>query len=68
MKVCELVFQLHLLQNFCYTHASKQDIFIRVVKSCSDHARKCKSIKNQKSKIFTKTIFFLYTGESKNYQ
>ena len=51
------------LQNFCHTHRDRH--FPEIVKS--GHHKTCKSIKNHKSKIFTKRIFFsLYIEESKN--
>ena len=62
MKFCWFVLELHLSQNFCYRHA-----FLEIVKSCSGHPKTCKSIRNQKSKIFSKpTLSSIYTEESKN--
>ena len=41
--------------------------FSKIVKSYSGHQKTCKSSKNRKSNIFTKTIFFsIYAEESKN--
>ena len=63
MNLCALVLELHLPQNFCHTHRH----FPEIVESCSRHPKMCKSIKNQKSKIFTKPIFSsVYVEESKN--
>ena len=62
MKFCSLVLELHLPQNFCHTHTDTQTHrhtdrhFPEIVKSCSGHPKTCKSIKNRKSKIFTKPI------------
>ena len=60
MKFCSLVLELHLPQNFCHTHTDRQTDrhFPEIVKSCSGHPKTCKSIKNRKSKICTKQIFF----------
>ena len=58
MKFCARIFELHLPQNFCSTHTDRH--FPEIVKSCSGHPEACKSIKNQKSKVCTKPILFLY--------
>ena len=72
MKFCSLVLELHLPQNFCHTHTDRHTDrqtdrhFPEIVKSCSGHPKTCKSIKNRKSKIFTKHILSSsYTDESK---
>ena len=64
MKFCPLVFELHLAQNFCHRHI---DIHLpEIVKSFSGHSKTFKSIKNWKSKIFTKLILSsIYIEESK---
>ena len=64
MKFCMLVLELHLPQNFCLTHTDKH--FSEIVKSCSEHLKTCKSIKNWKLKICTEPILSsIYTEESK---
>ena len=66
MKFCELVFELHLPQNFRRRHEVRH--FPEIVKSRSKHPKTYKSMKNRKSKIFTKTIlFFVYAEESYKY-
>ena len=66
MKFYALVLELQLPQNFCVTH-TQTDIFPEIVKSCSGYPKACKSIKNQKSKIFTKPILSsIYTEEKKS--
>ena len=65
MNFCALVFELHLPQNFCPTQTDRH--FPEVVNSYSGHPKTCKSIKNCKSKIFTKPVFSsTYIEESKN--
>ena len=54
MKLCALVFELHLPQNLCHTQTDRQ--FPEIVKSCSGLPKLCKSIQNWKSKICTKPI------------
>ena len=66
MKLCSLVLELHLLQNFCHTQTDRH--FPKMVKSCSRHPKTCKSIKLRKSKICTKPILsFTYIEESKKH-
>ena len=64
MKFRALVLELHLPQNFCHTHTYRH--FPEIAKRCSEHPKTCKSIKNRKSKIFTKPIVScIYIEESK---
>ena len=56
MKFCVLILELHLLQNFCHLHTQTDRHIPEIVKPCLDHLKTCKSIKNRKSKIFTKPI------------
>ena len=66
MKLCSLALDLHFPQNFCHTHRHTDRHFPEIVKLCSGHTKTCKSIKNWKSKIFTKLILCLiYIEESK---
>ena len=68
MNFCSLVLELHLPQNFCHTHRDTQTDrhFPKIVKSCSRNPKTCKSIKNRKSKICTKSILSSYVEGSKN--
>ena len=60
MIFCSLVLELHLPQNFCHIHTGRH--FLKIVKSWPGHPKTCKSIKNRKSKIWTKPILsFIYT-------
>ena len=43
-------------QTDTWTHNPTDRYFPEIVKSCSEHLKACKSIKNQKSKICTKPI------------
>ena len=48
------------------THRQRDIHFPEIVKSCWGHPKTCKSIKNKKSKICTKPIFYsVYIEESK---
>ena len=61
MKFRALILELHLPQNICYTHIHKQtnrNTSIKRSQTVSRYCKMCKSMKNQKSKIFTKTTFF----------
>ena len=55
MKFCELVLEL---QKFCQSgiDSQTQRHYSEIIKSSSGHPNACKSIKNRKSKIFTKSI------------
>ena len=71
MKFCALVLELHLPQKFLlHTHIDTQTDrhFLKIVKSCSGYPKTSKSIKNRKSKIFTKPILSsIYVEENKKY-
>ena len=56
MKFRALVLELYFPQNLWHTHTDTQTdrYFPEIFKSCSGNAKTCKSIKNWKSKIFTK--------------
>ena len=65
MKICALIFELHLPQNLSHTQTDRH--FPEIVKSCSGYPQTCKSIKNLKSKILTMPIHSsIYIEESKN--
>ena len=71
MKFCALVLELHLPQKFYQTHRQihrhTDRHFPEIVKLLSGHPKTCKSIKNQKSEIFTKPILsFIYIEKRKN--
>ena len=72
MQICTLVLTLEWPQNLCHTQTDIQaDIptdrhFIKIVKSYSEHPKTCKSVKNQKSKIFTIQILSSYTEYRRN--
>ena len=49
------------------SHAQRDNHFLEIVKSCSGHPKTCKSIKNRKSKIFTKPMpFAIYRKNVQN--
>ena len=60
MKFCALVLELLLPQSLCDTHRNGHTDrhFSEIIKTCSGHLKTCKSIKNWKSKNFTKPILF----------
>ena len=73
MKFRALVLELHLPQNFCHTHTDRHADrqtdrhFPEIVKSCSGYPKACKSVKNRKSKIYTKPIpSSIHVEESNN--
>ena len=67
MKLCTLIFELHLPQNFCHRHVGKH--FLKIVKSCSEYWKTCKSTKNRKSKKFKGAILTsIYAEESNKVQ
>ena len=65
MKFCRLILEL-LLHKIFVTHIQTDTHFPEIVKSCSGHPKTFKSIKNRKSKIFTKPMLSsIYVEESK---
>ena len=65
MKLCALVLELLLPQNFCHTHTDRQT-FSRNSQFGFRTSQTSKSIKNWESKISTKTIFSsIHVVESK---
>ena len=68
-KVHEILFVSSpaILATKFLSHTQTDRHFPEIVKSCSEHCKTCRFIKNQKSKICTKPIFsFTYIEESKN--
>ena len=69
MKMCALVSSYTCHKIFItHTHTTQTDDrhFREIVKSCTGHPKTCKSIKNRKTKIFSKPIIYcIYTEESK---
>ena len=63
IKFCALVLELHLPQKFFHTHRL---YFTEIFDSFLGHSKKCKSMINWKSKIFTKRMLFsMYIVEQK---
>ena len=62
MKLSELIFELHLPQNFFRRYSDIH--LLKMVKSCSRLPKACKSTKKRKSKIFTKTILIEKKNEN----
>ena len=63
-EILRINFRVALATNFYNTHRDRH--FSEIVKSRSGHPKACKSIKNRKSKIFTKPILSsVFTEESK---
>ena len=56
MTFYALVFHLFLPESFSHVHTQIERHILKVGKSYSRHSKACKYIKNQKSKILTKTI------------
>ena len=71
MKLCAIVLELHLSQNFCHTHTERDKQtdrhFPDIIKSCLGHPKKCKFIQYRKSKIFSEPkLSSIYIEESNN--
>ena len=56
MKFFALILELYLPHKFCFTHTDRH--FPEILKSYSGHPKTRKSIKNRKSKLFTKPMLF----------
>ena len=72
MKLCKLIFQLYLVQNFFHRHTDRWTdwqtgkYFLKIANWCLKHAKTRISSKNRKLKIFTKSILSsIYIKESK---
>ena len=71
MKICALVFELHLPQKIFHTHTDRHidrqrdRYFPEILKSCSGHPKIYSSIKPEIKNLHETSTFFFFIEESK---